>query len=169
MKKRIHKAHAVLLDWPKPIDQPEKTDNDGPYVAVAVFCEHILTEKDGTLSVIRIRDTFDIQPAPSNTRINTPPIAPIPALISFRSGGAKGKKLVSIEVTTPSGKKLKSQMNLPVIFEESQLGVNLITTIDLEIEEVGVYWFDVLIDNQIMTRMPLKINILRTPAKTELV
>jgi hypothetical protein len=160
-REKDSKPHSILVDRSMPIEQSIPIDNDGPYIAIAVFCERILNEKDGVLSVIRILDTFDVRVISPNGSADLKPNISIPALISFRSGAARGKKIVSIEVTTPSGEKLKSQMNLPVVLEKDELGVSLITTVNLEVEEEGIYWFDVLIDNLVMTRMPLKIRLLR--------
>ena len=57
---------------------------------------------------------------------------------------------------TPSGLKLPDQL-LPVLFEGDDRGVNLIIAFNMVIDQEGVYWFDVMLDERLLTRVPLRI------------
>jgi len=133
------------------------TESSGPYLVAALLCEKVLQEKDGTISVIRMIDritltvnTLDSPETIPSTIIN------LSALISLKSGSARGKGIVKLRVETPSGLKLLDQL-LPVLFEGDDRGVNLIVAFNMVIDQEGVYWFDVLLEEQLLTRVPLRI------------
>lgn len=46
---------------------------------------------------------------------------------------------------------------LPVFFEGQDRGVNVVLNINFAAEEEGIYWFDVLLHEQLVTRIPLRI------------
>ena len=133
------------------------TESSGPYLVAALLCEKVLQEKDETISVIRLVDRIAVT---VNALASSEAMPPTPinlnALISLKSGLAKGRGTVKWRVETPSGLKLPDQL-LPVLFEGDDRGVNLIVTLNMLIEQEGVYWFDVILDEQLLTRIPLRI------------
>jgi len=113
------------------------TESSGPYLVAALLCEKVLQEKDGTISVIRMIDritltvnTLDSPETIPSTIIN------LSALISLKSGSARGKGIVKLRVETPSGLKLLDQL-LPVLFEGDDRGVNLIVAFNMVIDQEG--------------------------------
>ncbi len=78
------------------------------------------------------------------------------AFISFKSGSARGRHTVKLRIETPSGLKLPEQL-LPVLFEGEDRGVNLMLGINIVVDQEGVYWFDVLLEDVLLTRIPLRI------------
>lgn len=48
------------------------------------------------------------------------------------------------------------KMDIPFVFD-AQSGVNLNIALDLLVDEEGYYWFDILLDDAIVTRTPLQI------------
>lgn len=113
------------------------TESSGPYLVAALLCEKVLQEKDGTISVIRMIDritltvnTLDLPETIPSTIIN------LSALISLKSGSARGKGIVKLRVETPSGLKLLDQL-LPVLFEGDDRGVNLIVAFNMVIDQEG--------------------------------
>jgi hypothetical protein len=78
------------------------------------------------------------------------------ALISFKSGSAKGRHTVKWITETPSGIRLPEQL-LPVLFEGDDRGVNLVLNINMVVDQEGVYWFEVILEDQLLTRIPLRI------------
>ncbi len=67
------------------------TPPGGPYVSVAVFCDAVLRELDGTESLIRLRRRVSVPVSP------TGPVNPVPLtlLIALQSGEAKGRQTSS--------------------------------------------------------------------------
>ena len=46
---------------------------------------------------------------------------------------------------------------MSVHFEGEDRGTNVIYAATLNVEQEGLYWFDVLLDDELLTRMPLRI------------
>ena len=44
-----------------------------------------------------------------------------------------------------------------VVFEGEDRGTNLILTLNIVVDQEGVYWFDVLLEDELLTRIPLRI------------
>ncbi len=129
----------------------------GPYLIAALLCEKILQEQDGTLSIIRMIDRFTLTaPASSSPETFPPMTLNCNLLLSFKSGNAKGKSTVKLKIEAPSGIKLPEQL-LPVLFEGDDRGVNLNLGLNLIIDQEGVYWFEILLEEEFLTRVPLRV------------
>ncbi len=133
----------------------------GPFVQIAALCEKVLHEQDGVVSLIRIVDRYTVA-APQKGKPLTP-IQPT-AVILFKAGFATGKYLVKLKVHTPSGKILPEQ-EFPVLFEGHDRGAGIVAVMNLALEEEGLYWIDVILqDNPApITRIPLRILHLTAP------
>lgn len=134
----------------------------GPFLQVAAFCERALTEKDGTISLIRVVDrlTFQVQSSaqvPDVTAFNIN----ITAVISLKSGEARGTHELSIEAEAPSGLHIGQPVRLPIFLEGADRGATLILPVAMEARGEGLYWFSVRFDNILLTRMPLRVLVLR--------
>ncbi len=148
----------------------ESGDNRGPFLSAALFCERVIEDKEGVLSAIRIVDRlfFQIPNLPSG--VSRPPLpVNLTMLVTFKAGVARGRSSVKIRSEAPSGLK-GSEIAFPVLFEGEDRGVNLILNMGLLAEEEGLYWFDVLLDDQPVTRVPLRVvfhQVETGPAKTQ--
>lgn len=132
-------------------------DKDGPYLQVAVLCEKVLQEKDGVLSAIRIVDRIVMTASGVGAPQQMPPVPiSLTALLVFKSGSARGNHQVKIRPTLPSGRILQ-EISLPMLLEGDDRGVNLIANIGLQAREEGLYWFDIVVDDELATRIPLRI------------
>ncbi len=129
----------------------------GPYVQAAAICERVLQEKDGVLSLIRLVDRFTITAAgvappnempPSNVSVNI--------VIMLKSGFVRARHTLKIAPVTPSEKALP-EFSTGVLFEGDDRGVNVIFNATVLAREEGLYWFDVLLEDQLLTRIPLRI------------
>lgn len=141
----------------------------GPFVSVAALCESILHEKDERISCIRFLDRLEIgvpedAPAelfPLNLQLN--------CFISFKSGDFVGKKTVTIKLNHPKGKIAKSPdrgdpaPSFPMEFLGGEHGHNLILKLQAAVDQSGLFIFDVLLDEDLMTRIPLRVVITRIP------
>lgn len=138
-----------------------KSETDGPFIALAVLCELVLDEKDGVLSVIRIVDTLTINMSDSPPGLK--PAVDITAVLSFKSGSYQGKRLLKIAPTDPTGVKLQPVQSFLAVFEGNERGANFIIKMLMPADKEGVYWFDILLDETFMTRMPLRIKHQQKP------
>jgi hypothetical protein len=133
------------------------TESSGPYLTAAVLCERVLQEKDEVISIIRMIDRLTVTVNAAGSPETMPPAAVnFTALIALKSGSAKGRMTVKWRTEIPSGLKLPDQL-FPVFFEGEDRGVNLVINLNMIAEQEGLYWFDVLLDEQLLTRIPLRI------------
>jgi hypothetical protein len=129
-----------------------------PYLAAAFFCDQVLQEQDGVASAIRIIDRIFIpELAPPK---DAKAAADMRMFISFKGGGYVGKATVKLAPTAPSGKALKEQQIEIQFSRELNAGANIIIRAALAFEEEGVYWFDVYCNDELVTRMPLDVQLM---------
>ncbi len=133
-------------------------ESGGPYLQAAIFCERVLQEQDGVLSVIRIVDRLTVTASGPQPPDQMPPtLINLSTVITLKSGFARGSYALRLIPTTPSGKQLR-ETSVGVLFEGGEdRGVNVLLNIQLQAEEDGLYWFDVLLADQLLTRMPLRL------------
>lgn len=136
-----------------------------PHLIAALFCEKPLQEQDGVLSAIRIFDRVFIP----KLEQNEPPqqVFPLALLLMFKSGGYKGKAKVRVVPKAPSGvvrKDFEQEIELP---EQPNAGANLILNIAFAPREEGVYWFEILVNGELVTRTPLDVQLLPTQPQTQ--
>ena len=129
----------------------------GPYIAAATFCEQVLQEASGVLSLIRLVD-----------RITTTASGPEPPLempttqlnltlaIAMKSGDVRGSHPVRITPQLPSGETL-APITLSVHLEGNNRGQNLLSQMNMPLEMPGVYWFLIHFDDLLMTKVPLEV------------
>ncbi len=124
-----------------------------PYLTAALFCEKVLQETDGVLSLIRVLD----QVTCTGTTPEMPQIPiPLNLVIAFKSGFVQGKYVVQVRPNSPSGKAFPT-IDMPAFFEGNDRGVNLIGAMNFVVEEEGIYWFDILFQGELFTRIPLRV------------
>jgi hypothetical protein len=129
----------------------------GPYVQAACFCERALEEKDGVLTLIRIVDRVTHTVAGAEAPREMPPFTyPIMAVIMLKAGQARGRHELSILRQLPSGVKDTEGPTFPVFLESEDRGHNVVLRMEMVFEQEGVYWFEVLLDGELLTRMPLR-------------
>jgi hypothetical protein len=141
---------------------------NGPYVSVAAICDAVLHEKDERISCIRFLDQLNITIASEDEDASI--AIRLNAFIAFKSGPFIGPKMCTIEIVGPSGKKGTpiggKPKEFPMQFNGGEHGHNLIVAFDFPVNKSGLYWFDVLLDGEVYTRIPLKINITRELPQT---
>jgi hypothetical protein len=165
----------------KPANQ---TSNDAdPLICAALFCGQILVDKDNVVSAIRIVDIMTVQKieagqsfpvtasgafgGPVGMFQQTQTIAGVPQptpylaaqtnlLIMIKAGNAKGDRLFRIDAICPSGKKEKGQ-EVTINLIGNEFGVNISGPYLVRADEEGLYWYEVLINDRVLTKMPLRI------------
>ncbi len=127
----------------------------GPWVAAAVFCEKVLQEQDGVDTLVRIVDRITMV---LQGEVPLPQVQLI-LLVILKSGFQRGTFELSVEGTAPSGVTM-SPAQVPVLLEGEDRGISVKTHLVFQPEE-GLYWFDVKVDDVLLTRMPLRVIVQR--------
>ena len=148
--------------------RPQGAPTGGPYLQMAFFCEKVLHEADGVVSLIRQVDRLTITgsgpsaPAKMPTTTYTPFLA-----ITIKSGAARGSHEVKIVRERPSGiRDTAPLLTMTAFFEGEERGVGLYGPIAMTLEEEGLYWFDLYVDETLMTRIPFRVIYQRAMAQT---
>jgi hypothetical protein len=143
-----------------------KNDIGGPFLSSALFCERVLQEKDGVLSLIRIIDRLIHNVSGEDAPDKMPSFKiQISILIGFKSGDVRGKRELKIKPNAPSGKILPV-VSVPILLEGADKGANVNIGYAFEAQEEGLYWFDVMLNDELFTRMPLSIIYQKTQTTT---
>jgi len=129
----------------------------GPYVQLALFCERVLREADGVISLIRVVDRVTHTERGPNPPEEMPEVHyPLFLVINLKSGAAKGRYNITITPEQPSGETLQP-ITISVKMEGEGKGVNIASRIDIPYKLEGLYWFNIQFDNKIITRIPLEV------------
>lgn len=140
----------------------------GPYLKSAAFCESVLREADGVLSLIRLVDRLTVSargPSPPDTMPKTP--YQINAVIMLISGEAQGRHEIRIEREEPSGLKTKPPLLATVQMEGQDRGANVIVNMHLTFEMEGLYWFHIYFDDTLISKMPFSVMYARVSTGTQ--
>ena len=136
----------------------------GPYIQLATFCENVLQEGNGLLSVIRAIDrvTITVQGGDAPQELPQGRLQ-LTLVISLRAGDALGRHPVTVRFEQPTGMVVPLQ-TLDVTFEGGERGVNLIINPNIDAME-GLFWFEVLVNDRLLTRVPLRVVYQRAPGR----
>lgn len=137
-------------------------ETTGPYVNVAAFCENVIEDKSGVLSLIRIVDRLVVS-AQGPAAPEKMPATPLNwfLVLVLRSGQARGSVPVTIQPELPSGLRMDPVTFTPH-FEGENRGCNIVTKIGMLLQEPGIYWFHVYIGDGLATQVPLEVIYSRT-------
>jgi len=126
----------------------------GPYVAVAVFCQRVDLQPDGSADLIGIVDGVALTP---QNPVDAPTLVlSLRAVIGLRAGEVRGLKTIGIRGWYPSGAEgLTAQR--PVQFSDARPAVTMNVPLELELPETGVYRFDITCDDTLLTVMTLAV------------
>jgi len=132
---------------------------DGPWVSMAIFCEKALEEKDGVFSAIRIVDQIVQTASGPEPPDRMPPLEiNLVAFLLLRPGSLRGHYNLTLRASTPAGTELASTpFSIPILFPRDDAGINLRVNVFLKLDQEGVYWFNVLFGDRLLTRMPLRV------------
>lgn len=129
----------------------------GPWIATAVFCEDVIEDKQGVLTVIRIIDRLTFGAQGPQVPNEMPPIEfPIKLLVGLKAGSARGRGILRVEVESPDG-LVHTGPSMGITFISPGTGVNRIFQIQMQIVLEGLYWFNIYFDHQLLTRAPLHV------------
>ena len=136
-------------------------DSQGPYIT-ALLSEKVLEEKDGIKTAVRIIDRV------THVRVgpDAPPTLPgfdyaLALLIKLTAGSTRGLYSVVVHLVAPSGES-KEVLRQSVNFEGGDdRGGDIVAQLQMRIDMTGVYWFEILLDDQgrteLLTRLPFRV------------
>ena len=126
----------------------------GPYLQAALFCERVLQEVDGVLTLVRVVDRWNIT---GTSESMLPTAIQTNIVLMFKSGMFRGPAQVMVTPISPRGNRLQP-VTIPANFEgDEDRGVNIVLPIGFPVQEPGPYWFEVAVAGQVMTNMPLRV------------
>jgi hypothetical protein len=129
-----------------------------PFIGAAFVCERIIREKDDVLTAMRIVDTFyvDVENL-QNLAKDTTPVAQLTALISVRAGSALGDSEIRVSLRRPDGSVRAIDQGFPVSLSAPESGANVIVTMGVAANVLGLHWIDVLWNGQPLTSIPFRL------------
>ena len=137
------------------------TFKDGPYIQAACFCDQVIEDKSGVLSLIRVIDTLthsEVGPNPPSTMPGFP--HKLTLVIMMKSGKARGRYDLRIVPEKPSGES-DNPFEVTVHFEGEEKGHNVVANMGITFDLEGLYWFKVYLDEKPWTAIPLRVKYQR--------
>lgn len=132
----------------------------GPFVAMAVLCQAVQRREDGTMDVLGIVEGVVLEPPlPSDADpLGLRPVAVLPLrlLVSLRAGAARGPRRVDVVGRYPAGNAGPST-GMDIEFTNERPAATLNVPIELQVHEAGTYHFEVLVNGQRLTVVPLTV------------
>lgn len=145
------------------------TSATGPYLQAALLCEKVLHETDKVLSIIRVVDGITV-PDPRGAG---PQGVSLILLVMLKPGDASGAHVVKVVPDLSLGMRDR-EIVVPTTMGEQEVGVNVTIQLSLTIraeeglEQKGLHWFNVLVDEHPITRVPLRVSFRPPPEPQEL-
>jgi hypothetical protein len=132
---------------------------EGPFVSVAAFCENVVQEKDGVLTLVRVIDRYDLQASGPQAPSEMPEgmLVQPNLVVVLKSGRALGSFAVRINFHHPNGRVVEGaeQSFAPAGGEEG--GVSVVSKVVLQLSSAGIYWAEVIVNSRVVTRVPLQV------------
>jgi hypothetical protein len=133
----------------------------GPFVSVACICQTPLQEANGQLSIIRVTDR--VQVVGITPKMQPQPLQHLFLVLIMRSGSLRESHMIKIVPVTPQQQKLQPT-ETSVLFEGDERGPGVITPLSILATEEGLYWFEVYLEQQFLTKIPLRVQYQRMQA-----
>ncbi len=130
---------------------------NGPYLQAAVFCQDVIEDKSGALSLIRLIDTLTHAPEMTDPPKEMPPINwNWKLVVTMKAGKLRGRHEVKMVPQLPSG-ETRPPLVMQAYFEADEQGQNLIADMRFTFALEGVYWFAVYFDDDLLTKLPFRV------------
>jgi hypothetical protein len=131
----------------------------GPFLN-ALLCEKILEEKDGIKSAVRIID--QVNRSMVGIGLPVPTIMEefefsIALLIRLKAGAARGTYQIKVQVKKPNNDDA-GEMEHPVHLPgPDDAGIDIALNVQMKIDQVGTWWFDIFVNGERWMRLPLRV------------
>jgi len=131
-------------------------ENRGPYINAALLCEKVLEEKDSVLSIVRLINQLVHTQKGADAPQKLPKFSyRLFCVCVIKAGDADGKHILGIKLKSPADKLLE-KLEFPFAVQNGA-GANIIMEMNLTFSQVGLYWFEVYLDSELATKIPLTI------------
>lgn len=126
--------------------------SEGPYVRAALFCEAFFVREDGTMVIDGLINgrTYD----PNDGRDGDPFVEHLKAFVSFSAGDYRGISRLEIQ---PPPEVEGDAYGANVTFADSGSGPWYLFEFGATFPGPGLYWFDIYLDGESITRIPFGI------------
>ena len=133
------------------------TFETGPFLKVACFCERVLREADGVVTVVRVIDRLTHTEAKPDAPAEMPPVTyEMKLVIMLIPAKALGRHELKVERELPSGIREKP-IAMTVQMEGGNKGANIVMDTKMTFPLEGLYWFNVYLDDVLLTKMPFQV------------
>lgn len=132
----------------------------GPYLNAAFLCEKVLEQKDGVLSAIRIVDrlTHNYAASPEKPSSGVPSFTyDLTLLLALKAGQNPGATNIKITLKKPDNSELPALNQTMHLDSPASRGGNLIINSTFTFDQMGVWWFEVFINDVPRTKIPLQV------------
>lgn len=131
----------------------------GPHLVSALICDRVLTEKDNVHSLIRIIDRTTIGTEGPQSQAPMPPFTKrLWMFLAFKADRARGSEMVKVTITRPDGQTDPEPLaEQGLHFEGGTKGANLIVGLEIRFELPGPYWFNIYVEDKLVTRTPYEV------------
>ena len=136
----------------------------GPFLTIATICERVLHEKDGVQSLVRVFDKLTLTPMQADIPQDANS-AQCTLVVQLRSGDFVGTKTLRIRPLNRPGQ----EREIPLVFGGNESGPLVVVEMNLAVAlgEPELWWFDISLDEQTISRVPLRIEHQTAPAAIE--
>ncbi len=129
----------------------------GPYLSVAAFCENVIEDKTGVLSLIRIVDKVVITGKGTQVPEDMPPGEIVWNLVLVLKGGdVRGSHPLRVQPVLPSGENV-NPMTITVHLDGANRGPNVVIPMRLPVKMPGIYWTKIYFNDELMTQLPIEV------------
>lgn len=131
---------------------------DGPYLQMAVLCEKVQIDPDGSASILRVTDQVAIRGDGTNGNWSmAKQVITLSLALSFSPGTNYTRHTVLVRPSDEGSVALDRELELD--FSGTNRSGNFVLPLELEITNDGLYWFDVYLDGSLVTRVPLHVRL----------
>lgn len=134
-----------------------------PHLLVAAICQQANQDQYGSLSLMNMVEQLIAGSDDPNAPEEMPGFRfDAHLVIIFASGEATGERTVTVIAEAPDGERLPPVDQL-IFLRGDDARSTILSSLSLDITQVGVYWFDVLLDGRLVTRIPVRVGYERGP------
>lgn len=134
-----------------------------PYLLMAVICQRAQQDQYGSFSIINILEHLVAGSDDPNAPEQMPTFRlEANLVVMFASGDAIGDRSVIIVAEEPDGERLQP-VEQKITLRGGDQRSTIVSSLSLDISKTGVYWFDVFLEDRLVTRIPLRIGYERGP------
>ncbi len=133
------------------------TFETGPHLKMACFCERVLREVDGVATLVRVIDRLTHTESKADAPEEMPPVTyEMKLVIMLIPDQALGRHELKVERELPSGIRDKP-IAMTVQMEGGNRGANIVMDTKMTFPLEGLYWFNVYLDEVLLTKMPFQV------------